>query len=150
MLRRRPRISAQYWITVTSNCLDICILEWCKLFADHKDAHHWSNIVSDRKEFEWLLYKRLRVSATGFENYRMAVRRYRDKFLAHLDSDLVMQIPNLDLAMTAASIYYDHVRTNECKAVTARSFPLDLHDYYVASFNEAQDIFLRQSAAPAS
>ena len=26
----------QYWTVVTNNCLDHCVLEWCKLFADPK------------------------------------------------------------------------------------------------------------------
>jgi hypothetical protein len=141
MLRRKPRISSQYWITVTSNCLDISILEWCKLFADRKDPHHWQNIVSDR-DFERLIYRRMRVTRAHFEAYRLAVRRYRDKFLAHLDSDLAMEIPNLDLAMSASSIYYAYVRDVECTPATARSFPADLHDYYVNSMNEAQKVFL--------
>jgi len=112
MLRRKPRVSAQYWITVTSNCLDISVLEWCKLFADQKDPHHWGNIVSDRDDFERLMYKRLRIAPGYFEAYRLAIRRYRDKFLAHLDSELVMEIPNLDLAMSASSIYYAHAGTH--------------------------------------
>ena len=46
MSHRRSRISEEYWKTVTSNCLDVCILEWCKLFADPRDPHHWRNVVS--------------------------------------------------------------------------------------------------------
>jgi hypothetical protein len=152
MVRQRSRISAQYWITATSNSLDISILEWCKLFADRKDPHHWENIVSDADEFERLMYKRLRVGAAYFEAYSLAVRRYRDKFLAHLDSDFVMEIPKLDLAMSASCIYYAHVRDIECAPQTARSFPADLHEYYEANLNEARNVFLTyiEATTPAS
>jgi hypothetical protein len=132
-MRGRSRIPEEYWETVTVNCRDVCILEWCKLFADSRDPHHWRNVISIPSEFEENLYKRIRVSAPRFEAYRVAMRRYRDKFVAHLDSDLVMEIPTLDLALSAARIYYSHVREIECKPQTARSFPRDLFDYYAES-----------------
>jgi hypothetical protein len=133
MRRGKSRLPDEYWKTVTSNCLDVCILEWCKMFADPSDPHHWRNIVSSPSKFEEALYKRLRVSAPRFEAYRIATRRYRDKFLAHLDSDLVMEIPTLDLALSAACLYYAQVHELECSPQTARSFPRDLFDYYAES-----------------
>jgi hypothetical protein len=140
MSYRRSRISEEYWRTVTSNCLDVCILEWCKLFADPHDPHHWQNVVSTPAAFQGDLCKRLRVSAARFDAYRVATRRYRDKFLAHLDSDLVMEISTLDLALSAACIYYSRVRDVECRAQTARSFPQDLFDYYGESKMEAAEV----------
>jgi hypothetical protein len=118
----------------------VCILEWCKLFADPHDPHHWQNVVSTPAAFQGDLCKRLRVSAARFDAYRVATRRYRDKFLAHLDSDLVMEIPTLDLALSAACIYYSRVRDVECRAQTARSFPQDLFDYYGESKMEAAEV----------
>jgi hypothetical protein len=61
------------------------------------------------------------------------MRRYRNEFVAHLDSDLVMEIPSLDLALSPARIYYAEVLEVECKPQTARSFPQDLFDYYAES-----------------
>jgi len=119
MSRRRSRMPEEYWKTVTSNCLDVCILEWCKLFADPSDPHHWRNVVSIPSAFERDLYRRMRVSAGRFEVYRISMRRYRDKFLAHLDSDLVMEIPTLDLALSSACIYYSHIRDVESSPQTA-------------------------------
>jgi hypothetical protein len=140
MSRRRSRITEEYWRTVTSNCLDVCVLEWCKLFADSHDPHHWKNVVSSPSQFEANLYKRVRVSAPRFEAYRIAARKYRDKFVAHLDSDLVMEIPTLDLALSVACIYYSEVRDVECGPQTARTFPQDLFGYYAESSMEASKV----------
>ena len=129
----RSRISEEYWETVTVNCRDVCILEWCKPFADSRDPHYWRNVISVPAKFEENLYKRMRVPAPRFEAYRVATRRYRDKFVAHLDSDLVMEIPTLDRALSAARIYYSEVLEVECKPQCARSFPQDLFDYYAES-----------------
>jgi hypothetical protein len=137
---RRSRISEEYWKTVTSNCLDVCVLEWCKLFADPDDPHHWQNIVSAPAAFQRDLYKSLRISSARFDAYRVATRGYRDKFLAHLDSDLVMEIPTLDVALSAACIYYSRVRDVECGAQTARSFPQDLFHFFRESKMEAAEV----------
>jgi hypothetical protein len=145
MSRRRSPTPKEYWRTITSNGLDVCILEWCKLFADPKDLHHWRHIVSTPDFFEANLYKRLRCSATRFEEYRLAVREYRDKFVAHLDSHLVMEIPNLDLALSAACIYYEHVRESECRLPTLRAFPDDLFAYYQECRMEAANVLLTYS-----
>jgi hypothetical protein len=47
------------------------------------------------------------MSPKKFEEYRIEMRTYRDKFLAHLDSDLVMQIPRLAQAKKSVEIYYE-------------------------------------------
>ena len=51
-----------------------------------------------------------------------------------------MGIPTLDLALSAACIYYSHVRDVECRAQTARSFPLDLFNYHAESRMEAAKV----------
>jgi hypothetical protein len=48
-----------------------------------------------------------------------------------------MEIPTLDLALSAARTYYSHVREVECAAQTARPFPQDLFDYYAESNMDA-------------
>jgi hypothetical protein len=136
MRNRKPRLPEEFWKTATSNCLDISVLEWCKLFADPRDPHHWQNIVSDPASFEELLYKKLRLSADRFEAYRIATRKYRDKFLAHLDSHLIMEIPTLDIALSAACVYYSHVYASS-QSTTARTFPKSLFEYYSDSRMEA-------------
>jgi hypothetical protein len=51
-----------------------------------------------------------------------------------------MGIPTLNLALSAARIYYSRVRDVECRAQTARSFPQDLFDYYAESNMEAAKV----------
>lgn len=38
-------LGGNFWTGINGNCLDIAVLEWCKLFADRKDPHHWKKIV---------------------------------------------------------------------------------------------------------
>jgi hypothetical protein len=89
---------ANFWRSVSGNFIDICVLDWCKLFADSKGKHYWSNIVTDRDQFKAQLINILGINERAFLEEIKKMRQYRDKFLAHLDSDEIMNIPLLDVA----------------------------------------------------
>jgi hypothetical protein len=40
---------ASFWRQANGNFLDICVLEWCKLFGDKKGKHHWSRVGLRRR-----------------------------------------------------------------------------------------------------
>src|SRR5262245_51421160 len=79
---RQLRLKTLFWRSTSNNIYDLCVLEWCKLFADPRDQHCWRNVVSDSKAFESQLLGRVVVAAPVFEQYIVAMRRYRDKFVA--------------------------------------------------------------------
>src|SRR5258706_12493841 len=62
--QRNPTFS--FWRAVNVNFIDICVLEWCKLFADSRGKHHWRNIVSDPARFDGELYRDLQGSDQEF------------------------------------------------------------------------------------
>ena len=64
--------------------------------------------------------------------------RYRDKFLAHLDSDYVMNIPKLDVPMKAVEFYYAYVTEQEATQGELAEFDPDLTVLYRAFEREAQ------------
>lgn len=104
---------SDFCITAYNNFLDICVLAWCKLFGDKKGEHYWGAIVTDTINFEKELLQHLGVDTAAFEAYRLEVRAYRDKFVAHLDSELRADIPSLDLAWRAVEFYYDFLCIHE-------------------------------------
>jgi hypothetical protein len=53
-----------FWRAVSGNFIDICVLEWCKLFADPNGKHHWSKIVSDPTSFKTQLLDHLGIDET--------------------------------------------------------------------------------------
>jgi len=81
----QPRRREQFWRAVNGNFIDICVLEWCKLFGDLNAMHHWSTCVTDERQFCVGLYWNVGLNQQGFEDYRLELRVYRDKFVAHLD-----------------------------------------------------------------
>src|SRR5919204_3835775 len=73
-----------FWRVVNSNFLEMCVLEWYKLFAEKKGKHFWGNIVTDVPAFEAGLLRYLGLEMDAFQKEISAMRLYRDKFIAHL------------------------------------------------------------------
>ncbi len=107
-------LRGQFWINVNGNFLDICVLEWCKLFGDQRGKHYWEKIISEPQSFYTGMLKELNIKESELEALRNEMRRYRDKFVAHLDSDKTMYIPsNLTLAQKSVEYLYDYIKANE-------------------------------------
>ena len=110
----QPR--SAFWTQISANFLDIAVLEWCKLLGDEKDKHFWRNVVTDPPAFEARLLTHLGMTASDFVDLAKKMRRYRDKFVAHLDSDAKMDIPLLTAALAADSFYHGHIVGAEADA----------------------------------
>jgi hypothetical protein len=115
--------TASFWRIVNGNFIDACVLEWCKLIGDAKGQHCWERVVSDKAKFKAELFKHLNVSESQFEKFRLEMREYRDKFIAHLDSELVMNIPTLDLARKSVEFYHAYIVANEAQSGDLSGLP---------------------------
>jgi len=130
------------WLHVSSNFLDAAVMEWCKLFGDKNGKHHWSKIVSDTAIFEAGLLQHLGVDADRFAKYIEEIRRYRDKFAAHLDSDRVMHIPDFEMAKSAVEFYHKYIVQKEIQSPEELEGLLtDLDRCYQDATEEAQRIY---------
>jgi hypothetical protein len=58
------------------------------------------------------------------------MRIYRDKFLAHLDSEKIMRLPQMDTAKGSVFYYYGYLLRNETDQMTCQDGPSDLAGYY--------------------
>jgi hypothetical protein len=138
-----------FWTQASANFLDISVLEWCKLLGDEKDKHFWRNVVTDPAAFEVSLLAHLATTASDFEDLAKKMRRYRDKFVAHLESEGKMDIPPLAAALAANSFYHGHIVRVE--AAAGDLFGLaDTSDKfakgYEQCFKEAQRAYDRATA----
>jgi len=103
----------QFWITANGNFLDIAVLEWCKMFGDWNSKHHWRLVINSDDSFLMGLLAELDLTEAEYNTQKARVRHYRDKFIAHLDDENTMHIP--DVSMMEKSVYYlfDCLRTQE-------------------------------------
>jgi hypothetical protein len=132
-----------FWQHSSSNFLDAAVLEWCKLFGGERDSkYHWSKIVSDPTTFEPELLRHLGVDADTFAKCIEKMRHYRDKFVAHLDYEKIMYIPDFDLAKAAVEFYHAHVLKNElASSDDSAGLVTDLDGCYQDAADEAKRIY---------
>jgi hypothetical protein len=134
-----------FWRATNSNNIDICVLEWCKLFADENGKHYWGKIVTAPALFKAGLLHHLGLDETGLQKEIGIMRQYRDKFLAHLDSDNIMNIPALDVAKKTVWFYHDHVVNREAQNGDLNGIDGALETAYGEFETEATGVYQRNS-----
>jgi hypothetical protein len=131
---------SQFWRTVNGNCLDICVLEWCKLFGDKNERQYWRKIVPDDPDkFEAAMLSSLKIEKAEFQKQIKQVREYRDTFVAHLDSSLTMIPPNFDIPKAAVWFYHGYLADREPYANLGAW--AELEDYYKHCESEAKTVY---------
>ncbi|MBA3068745.1 MAG: hypothetical protein FP825_09715 [Hyphomonas sp.] len=120
----------------------MAVLEWCKLFADNQGWHFWRRVVTDVNAFELGLLVAAGRTQIELDRLIQQTRTYRDRFVAHLDNELVMHIPDFDPLLRTASYYFSHVVMNEMtECERLRGGLTDLDQYYQDCFDEAVQVF---------
>ena len=110
---KKAIFGGDFWTNANGNFLDICVLEWCKLFADQRGKHYWRKAISQPDAFFQELLRVVGVTEAELNRHIQEMRTYRDKFVAHLDSDEEMQIPDLTVTLKSVSFLYDYLLENE-------------------------------------
>jgi hypothetical protein len=134
-----------FWISADANFIDVAVLDWCKLLADDRAEHGWRKILDQPDRFQAALLDALAIDVDMWAAIVVRVRRYRDKFLAHLDSDLIMDIPELDQALKATEVYYAWILEHELDPVHHGAIPPTLAGFYVERLAEGERVYARVS-----
>jgi hypothetical protein len=140
-LRDARHTQVNFWRTTSNNFIDTCVLEWCKLFAEPKGKHCWSIVVSDAARFKSDLLNHLCIDDAVLEKEIKAMRQYRDKFLAHLDAERVMNVPALDVAKGTVWFYHEHVVNHERQPGDLAGLPTELDSGYSHCEAEAKAVY---------
>ena len=130
-----------FWRVMNGNCIDICVLEWCKLFADTKGKHHWGKIVTEPGVFTTGLLSHVGLSEAGFDQEIEAMKVYRDKFVAHLDCEHTMNIPMQDIAKKSVWFYHAQIVAREAQPGDLAGLPIELNTGYEQSELEAGAVY---------
>jgi hypothetical protein len=136
--------TSEFWITTRGNFIDLCVLDWCKLFCDHRGEHNFLNVVTDPTEFKDKLIRFLCINETSFSHYCESMSHYRNKFIAHLDKEKETRIPNLDLAFSATVFYHNHIIVHEAKNNELNNLPHqigELRTCYVTFLSVAKQVY---------
>ncbi|MCV0371850.1 hypothetical protein [Filomicrobium sp.] len=136
---------SNFWRTVSGNFLDMAVLAWCKLFTNNED-HNWKRVVpaADHGAFEAGLVIAVGMTTAEWGSYIAAMRTYRNKFLAHLDSEEIMNIPQLDPAIASTIYYAEHLIAKESSLGGLAREDIDLRGRYAQCKKESAAIFSRK------
>lgn len=131
----------QYWVTASNNFLDIGLLEWCKFYGDRRAKHDWRKTVTDQNRFLTEMLNHIRLTEDFFDKYIEEVRTYRDRFIAHLDEDDRMNIPNLAPAIKSTQFLYAWLLCEENDSDAFLDAPTDAVTFFRQYFEEANLIY---------
>ena len=117
-----------FFVNANSNALDIAVLDWCILFTERRGKHNWRKVVPETGEFLPELYAQLKIDENCFEGHCLKMKTYRDKFLAHLDEDRLMHIPDLTITLNSVVFLYGILQDED--AALLNNLPTELGQYY--------------------
>lgn len=141
-----PKIENDFWIRSNGAFFDMTVIEWCKLFADRDGKHHWSMTFQNKNEW---LEKLLQAMQMDFESYEvelLKVKKYRDKYAAHLDNPIEMNYPFTEFMLESACFLYDEFRKCEQTKIHLGGTYDTAHNFYAIMFEEYnQEIEIRLS-----
>lgn len=135
------RAGADFWRVANNNFLDMCVLEWCKLFAEKGGKHYWGKVIEDSATFETRLLSHLGLADEEFQGSITVMKGYRDRFVAHLDEDRTMIIPRMDVAQRAVWFYHGQIVSKEAAANDLVGLATDLDTGYKICMIEAQSVY---------
>ncbi len=106
------------WRVVNNNCLDIGVLEWCKLFGDKTGEYYWGNVVTNPVGFKADLLLHLGLDEEAFNQQVNSIRTYRDKWVAHWDLNRIPVASTLEVPNQAVWFYQPYIRKHELLGIT--------------------------------
>lgn len=136
-----PRATEQFWISVNGNFADVTVLEWCKVLADDRGKHHWTKVVRDKTAFMSGLLAKIGTDEVTWLAYVKAMRFLRDKFIAHLDDEHLMTLPQLDMAKMSVVYLYAYLLENEDEGDVFVDAPKDAVEWFDRFSNEARAVY---------
>lgn len=133
---RDPHLN--FWRMIQGNCLDIAVIEWCKLFGSDNKSYqpaHWKIQVPYKEHdgFRRRLLGALKLSEEAWEDYWVEVKGYRDNHAAHFNQNYLnkpdSRYPELTTALEAAYFYYEYLIDSIADENVKRGYPEDIKDY---------------------
>jgi len=132
-------------VAVNGNFIDICVLEWCKLFGDSRGKHSWNKAISDLETFKDRLLQNLEMTEAEFNTYVVEMKTYRDKYVTHLDSVERFNIPKLEIAKKSVIYLHSYLLSREDQGGYFNDAPRDASRFYENVFREGLSVYRNEA-----
>jgi hypothetical protein len=134
----KPKRDDQFSRRVNANFMDLCTMEFCKLFAERSGKHHWRKVITDQDTFFPGLLEAVGKTEPEFVEYIRQMKFYRDKYVAHLDEETGGNYPHLGPGKNAAAYLFDYVVKKENDDDFFPDKPQSAAEFYAARQAEGQ------------
>jgi len=134
-------VRSQFWVAANGNFLDICVLEWCKLFGDKRGKHYWEKGISDPIGFKAGLLDQLEMTEDEFGGYIDEMKTYRDKYIAHLDLNEKFDIPILEISKESILHLYKYLLDREDDGGYFPDAPRDATQFFENALQEGRMVY---------
>lgn len=130
--------SSDFWVRVNGNFLDAGTLNWCILFADEdKGKHDWKKAFGSRAGLNEDLYSKMSLTEQEFNEQLLAIKRYRDKYLAHMDNPSLVFYPQTQIMLSSATYLFGLIKSDPVTKSFLAGIYDDAESHYEAKFAEA-------------
>ncbi|CAA0117807.1 Uncharacterised protein [BD1-7 clade bacterium] len=103
-------------VTISNNFFDMALLCWGHFFGNRSDELHYTNVLAQPDQFKSYLIDNLGINENDWNNNWLQLKDFRDKRIAHFDSDVSVVVPGMELAFECVKAYHDEAlkRLKEC------------------------------------
>lgn len=127
-----------FWRMIFSNCLDMAVLEWCKLFGANAEHHHWSKVFSDKDQFRQQILRAVGMTKDQWKTYWEELTQYRNEGVSHFSPDFrPSRWPNLEPALKSVIACYDYLLIKLEEYGIQHGFPPSLKIYADKLYEQA-------------
>ena len=131
------------------NFLDVCVLEWCKLFGNRNGEYHWRKVVPDPDAFKQEMLSLYGIDDAAFKELWDKIKDYRDNFVAHLEEQETTVIPNINVAYLLTAFYFRKLQSMFPSLQADSSLPCHFDRYYDQCLGHANDVLVQVKEARA-
>jgi len=107
---------SEFWTRTIDAHLLTAIMYWCMVFGADSNQVHWKKVAADdeaRCSFRRHLLCAIELTREQWETYWSEMTTFRNKYAAHrIDAPVYPSVPNMDVALAAATAYDEWFRTS--------------------------------------
>lgn len=137
-----------FWLTVHGNFVDVCVLEWCKLFGNRNGKYHWMNVTSDPETFRRELLDVHGIDDAELKRLWNEGKDYRDDFVAHTETQETTSVPKLNVPYLLVKFYFRRLQSDFPALIACEKLPQHFDRYYDNCLKLAQEVLPSTKADP--
>ena len=130
-----------FWLTVIGNFVDVCVLEWCKLFGNRNGKCHWENVLKQPNVFKQDLLNRHHLEESELRKLWKTIKDYRDNFIAHVEDQETTPIPCMTVPYLLVNLYFARLQSEFSELQSFDCLPKCMDGYFDSSLSEAKEVF---------